>query len=639
MKRGVFKVKMPWLAKCLVVLFLGAQAGAQPVPADSANSVEWQRVRLENYITDQIEKNLLSLLSRQQFVILTSLKVKKDVSDSSSVAPSKEGASPDNSGPSKLGLDSNISEMIAKANLGDDKNVFKRITSIDVTIIFDKGAPKEKVDLALMLTDRFIENTIGKKSKAKSETAALVVEEGPVEKKLSPKDLLMEFKTSLGILAAAILLTIGMILVAVMAFAKIAKFEKMKLSAFESFIATQKDKAEGGGQAAPLEAQVAEAHSPSGDESGHQTEELSSAVAKYKQLLNENFPAASLLIKQWLKGKAPVALNAVSLIGAELGHEDWEKILPELDESAKKEFKKVSGQELSSKDRAGALKFLGAQILDSYLSPPPKIDRKQLELLFGLSESECATVLTKQPKLGAVLLNLISVNMAAKVIELLPDSVVDEVTSETAKLESSDTDKRAVELANQLGSLLTETKVQATPFIERSVDLIPRVSTTKEAALFKAIADSKNYPILVETAERYFPSALVPKLPADVLRSALTKMTASARTEFIASQDGEFRTILVGTMGEPGKKLRDMLDMELAEFEKSETKKAAAKSKGPRLLREFTAAIRGTLRSNETAKEQARVLLKPWYGELTGGAFEGAVSDVETPATAPLKAA
>ena len=424
-----------------------------------------------------------------------------------------------------------------------------------------------------------------------------------------------------------------------MAFGKLGKFEGAKLKAFEAFIATQKDKSEttssgNANEAAHATAHAADDHSSHGTDAGSE-DELKSSVEKYKSLFNVNFSSASLLFKQWIKSKSPVALNAVSLISHEFTHVEWAKLLPELDASSKKQLKKVSNQDLNASDRIDALKFLSAQVLDSYLEAPVEMDRKQLEKLLSLSESECVQILTKEPKLGSVLLSMLPQGVVGNVLDLLSDDIAVQVTLESAQLESADIQVRATELAGKLETLLVQSKTKLTPFIERSGDLMSSVSPAREAALFKAIVASKNYMFLQETAERFFPSQLVPKLPAETLKNALLRMSDTSRIEFIAGQREDFQKSLVSSVGEPGKKLRDVLDFELADLAKNEIRKNQALAKAPKLYREFAMVVRMLMRADEQVREEGRTLLRAWYLEVSGGAFDGAqgTADNVTPIT------
>lgn len=610
------------------VLSLVAPAQAQSLALDSGSpSIEWQRVRLESLLTDQVDHAMSTIFAKTDFVIFTSVTLKDENTPDTAIKGAKTAPEDDPNVSSKLGLDSKMAEAIMRNNSGESRNIFKRIGAVGLTITLDASVSPDKTALAQKLASKILEASAGVKPKIKVDVAQLrdIVPPPAVkeEKKLSGREWIFELKNIIGLILGAGTLTLGIVLIGFMGLSKLSKLEGQKISIFESFVATQKEKSESANGEGQAEATAAAETQAAQDANATplSEEDAKQSVAKFRNLLQVNLPAASMMFKLWINSQAEIPMGAVAALSKELDHADLQKILPALDAATKKEWKKASNLDLSPNAHAAALKFISQQILDSYLAPPPAIERATLEKILGLSAQDAALIISKDVALGCVLLNLLPLNQTAKIFESLSDEVAEQAASQSSKLFEPEILKKAEVLGPQIDQILAKKPTTLSPFIERAAEMIPTVSPAREHSLFKSIAESKNYGFLEEISKNYFPSSLALKLSADVLRNALMKMNNQNRAELIAAQEGDAKTILLNTIGDPGKKLRDMLDLEISEIDSNVRRKSSLSLKKNVLWRTFVSNLRNQIKNDEAVKEQAITLLKPWFAELTNGEY------------------
>jgi len=598
--------------------------------SDSVNergSLDWQRLKLESAMIEQAEKTLSSLLKRDEYAVLVSVKLKKV--DDGAKNSNGAGAQTSDNNISKLGLDNDLANAIAKQNSGETHNIFAQIVSIDSTLIFDESVKTEKQELAKKIVGRVLEAQSGKKVQVKTEKAQLkdiIPPPAVVEpKKMEIKDWVLEFKNSIGVVAGSLILGAILFILGFLVLGKVGKIEAQKIGAFEAYVATQKEKAD-------TESAVHENGSTDGKDAGHgasaeselvlSPEDQKEKLLKFQNLIQVNQSVASFLLKQWLRSGNETAIVAAGLISQSLNHDDLGKILPNLDIKIRKSWKNAAEQNATSSQQVQALRFLGEQILDSYLMPPPAVPQEKLERLMSLNEKQIVKLVQKNAEISCVLFNLLNLSQIAKVLDLLDEPTAINVSGLSAKLTEGDIVVQAGVLADNIDQMLNEQSETLSPFIERAADLIPRVNGAREKILFLSIAQSKSYQFLKVTAEKYFPSELVTKLPTEVLKSSLLKLNNILRAELVLSQPESSRTVFLSAIGEPGKKIRDMLDLEISEIEKNPRRKALLQVKGPVLWRDFISNLRKQLSTDEALIEQSRPILYSWIKEITQGEFD-----------------
>jgi hypothetical protein len=597
-------------------------------------TLDWQRVNLEDKLQEKISHALNVSIPDQKSVVSVSIELSEDAKKSGKLSGSKDnpnGATTDKDRVylGKLELDSPIVE--------DVPDLFQFIKQVHVSVILDTTFPEGKKTLV----SKVVQGAVGKLGPAaadvKIEKVELVTPPTPPtpkpekvkepEKPWDAKHWATEFKLPIGFVAATLIVCVFLLLAVIMAIGGYKGLESRKIALMEA-----QDKRLEAEAAAAAEARAAaseaassgfggskeEAHGDSHSASASEMEGVTKGFDRFRSILKDSPEKAAALVREWIKAPAKGSTEALNALPQFISNEELFQVFKFLNETDRKTWKRNLKSSLSQEEAQIAESFIASQVIEALLVPSQAIDKEVREALSDLSLAECVDLATKDPELGAVLMNLLPTNQVARTFSLLPTEIANSITAASLKLSTDEIAARSTKLKAAVLEL-KGAKPAAMPFSDRAAELLKEVGPEKEQAIFSALAESQEFVLLESTARRYFPSELVFKLPVGLMKSCLDRLPTARRAEFIASREGEEREALLNAVGRPGSKVRDMIDLELGEVANDETRKRRVEKQKSKLLSQFVDIVRGIVSASESAAELADPILSAWLSEKSGG--------------------
>jgi hypothetical protein len=193
---------------------------------------------------------------------------------------------------------------------------------------------------------------------------------------------------------------------------------------------------------------------------------------------------------------------------------------------------------------------------------------------------------------------------------LLTADVANQISVRSLKLSDEQIRQGLRGLRQSLATLRGRTV--SSPFLDRAFEVLREVGPDKEASIFNALAEAGDIATLEAAARQFFPAELVIQLPAPIHRDALQTMPLERRAELIASRPAAESRVLLDIWGQPGAKLRDMIDFELQELRADAVRMRRAERNRDLSWKQYTETCRTLIRASEGAAEQAEGVLIPW---------------------------
>lgn len=618
----------------------GSYGGSMESTSLAMPPLTWQKMQYEEKLFDSLKRDISLVIPPEQFVLTVAVRIRE------AAEAEPEAKKPTRGGPagfgavdgvldggdlmSKLGVDSPYMspEMIKK-----QEDLFENIASISVEVLLDSRVDAAREEIVKNLLDRI--SPTFKDVKPKIAISRIDILPPPVVKS-EPQliDWVREFKDPAGRTVAIILLGMIIFLVSFLALSKIGGIANAAIAAFKEFTAVQQEaataKAGIGASSMASDSPALTAAETShdqpeapGDEaasrliSSTQDKELA-GVEKFKRLVEQNTQAASYFVRQWIKIRPEGSTDALIILTRSIQPENLVKLFDLLSVDERKMLSKILNYPLSRDALGRADLFLNNQIIMDLITPKPDLAPEVQEMIMAVTEEEISAIAKTQPGAAAALLNMMPANQMVKIAETLANDVCEQIFPICATLSMTNAVEQIAVIKNQLSELRGQAEQSPSPFLESVPDLMVTANPNKERILYAVLSQAKQWSMIDRLSAQYFPAFLVTQLAPDVIKDFFLMLSNVKRAELVVSQATDARQVFLAAAGEPGKKLRDILDLEVAELESDEDTKEKITHTQEKIWMEFVKVVRQNLKTDAKYVKAAKAVLNDWTEKLKG---------------------
>ena len=626
-----------------VGLFEGSGGNDPSAPSNSLAMppLSWQKLRYEEKLLESLKKDLSVVVPADQFVVTLEVLLKEPsaAKPAAKSGPGSKKAEVFEGGDlmSKLGVDS---PAPSPDEVRKKDDLFENIGSITIDLVLDTQVDKTREAIVTKLLDR-VSPTI-KKAKAKINVSRLdlVVAKAPIEPfKLKPIDWLKEFKDPAGRLLALTVFGFMIFLISFIGITKANKLGQSAVTAFKEYTVSQQElgqkKNESNidvGQISNTQNGEASTHEEAPEDaaasaliSSQHDKELA-GIEKFKKLVAQNPQAASLFVRQWIKIKPEGSIDALIILTRSIQPENLIKLFELMSVGERKSLSKLLNSPLSKDALGRADLFLNNQIIMDLITPKTDIDPALQELLMGVTHEEIASLALDNAEAAAGVMTLLPSSQMVNIAEALPNELCEKIFPLCASMTNDQALRRMEEAKSSLLTIRGQGQPAASPFIESIPDLMANANLTKERLLYSVLASSNQWSTIDRLSHHRFPASLVEQLPADILKEVFLLLPNTRRAELVVSQAPDMQRTLLSCAGEPGKKLRDMLDLEVKELESNGELKEKLQASKEKLWMDFVETVRKVLRADPNSSKATNQVLAKWIDGLR--APQGSVDDV-----------
>jgi len=230
----------------------------------------------------------------------------------------------------------------------------------------------------------------------------------------------------------------------------------------------------------------------------------------------------------------------------------------------------------------------------------------------------------------------------ANILDSMEEEVVDVALARSIEFQKDQVEALIGDLKAKLVNYqVTKTKL---PFIQKIMDLIPLANPGRENSLFKVLAqNSETVDEIKDVATQFFPSALVPFLPENFLKSVLQTYPMMKKVELIASLEEDLRKKFVDIFAPAGSKAADVLELEMEKIETDLAVQKRIREQSDVVWKEFVEFTRKAIKTNREMAADFENMIVQWAEKvMAGNSPEQAASGIDfekTSADGKLKVA
>lgn len=577
-------------ARALLSIFL---IGLAALPAVAATDMFWEKERLERTVSDRIQAAVKPLVQEGSFGVLVNATLSRArgpvaVSRTESIDLGKLGGSVD------------VGTLQVEQPDDSERDLGGRILAIDAKLTVPEKLDAKRVE-TIRQTAEDILSGFGKFKTDVSVTKNAAFDVAVADdshKTAGAPEAQPSWPLPVAILLGAAL------------FAAIASWIANKLLALESR-KVDAIEARSTVQERALRSEKEEAAS------SHSFEPFTAGpgLLRFQALAERDAAKAADLVRHWVALESEDALEALAYIGRYSNLDQLDKTLSFLEDAQKDQWR--AAVQSDRDDTPAAERFLRSRAMDS-VSNESQGSKDLHALLFDLTSAECAEVASRSPRDGALLLNALPALQVSRMLSLLPSETVAELARQSMTLDPASMKAVANDIRRSVLAKRQQSALIKVPFAQKTPELVRELDFEREKALFDSLIEAQQWETVRKTARQVFPSQLMSRLPAELLKQTLVQLPVSERAELILSVPRDLQQTLLNAFGTTGK-LRELMDLQIAQMRADGHTVSRIEKQKSSYQRRLGSRVRQHLAASEANRDAAELVIEAWLSESEKG--------------------
>jgi hypothetical protein len=634
--------KATWSALIIILSFFEfacPSAMASDLESQSAPTLEWQKLKLEEAVQARVSQLLERLIGSKEFIVRTEVISAKSEPGESRIMGSVQLGKLDIAAPApasgdlapldlfsrlvRLNVTISVGKFILRSNEEPIRKVvaasLQALAHVPVAVSFE-----EMPVLKLPDSGDKLAGAQSEKDDAETSTA-----EADSEKPQEPVSVLAELlRHSLPI--SILLATFAISLLLFFLLKSYRFIESKKLSA----IATANESKNASNPTSdstsitrnaasdPIEA-AAEAKAE-GSNGQHNLDEQIRLVAV-------NYPQKVLtLIRKWLASDEIGSVEALCALPGILPMDVLYKLVDQLDEGSRRIWRNLLDDRMAAGFTTRARVTIFQELVTDLLSDVSGVTKEIRQILEGIKPDECAELAQKDSELGALLGHILSTPQTARMLALMPEDLAGTVALLSLQISPDNVNRLVPSLRRRLIEIRQNPTSQVLPFIDKAIDLIREVGPQREMILFSNFARTCKPDEVRKIFQQVCPADLITRAPTELHRQCLGELQLSQRAELIFGLPIKLKNILLNCYA-PEEKVREILEAEFSQIELDIKRKQRTSRDNDKAWRAYVFSFRKMIHQSEAAATQMQHLVEDWIS--INSANDAAVkSDVDNAA-------
>lgn len=614
------------------------------------NSLNWQKLALEERIERRFTNSLSAVLKENQYLVDIAVEVDEPL------APNLGNSKPAGPRVSDIKLEESRGDFIAFSKMGlevpildkffdEDKqklmnlykfnetyDLFKSITAVKVTVFLSDKLPPELAEIAKNVVGGTRLAISGIKPDVQFETMGLeytppkvaekaaAAEAAKFEKSIErikeateakePKIWAKDWYEWASRWGNAVGLLLATIIFSVLAFTIFRQWKALMEKLNAKNTEKEEKSAENSEEQLATEGETAQDVQEDDVQSKH-------GLERFQQCLTQHPDEAINIIRSWIKDETPDSILNLRTIAQQSSREEMEILLAGLLQEQRDRWNSFLGQHLEAADILKASKVIFQDVVKAMLVPSRIKDGELQNLLLELDMDRTVEFLNQSESFVGIMLNILSPTTVSKIISQADEKKVDKWLVDGASFDFSSLESRLPELRE---ALKTFSKATApSPFLQRLVEMIPSASPAREKTLYKALATAGGTHLIGELASQNLPYDLVMKLPMQALREAFQSLPVAKRIEVVVSKNAAERELLMDALADANTPARDMMEMELSNLSNDTARLTQIEARSEDTWIEFVKTVRHFLRGSTSSQPMVRSMVGEWSAQYGAG--------------------
>lgn len=585
-----------------------------------SKNMEWQRLELEQLITNNYREVLNNLVERRNYIIKSEVKYSNpgmpnfddmNETDLKISDISFDESKGDYIAFSKVGLEIPVIDKLYKEHqtklkemyrYNESFDLFKNIESINVIVTIDKSVPKETFNLVegVLKKHNFSVASFQANVKVTHEvlSVASTAKEQIPEDSIGLKDIInfiSQFGNAFGLITAVIL--IGVILNKLL---KLWMEFMEKLKAMENEAKKEQSNEEESNQ-------VPEFDHVEGEDN------LTPSFERFLNMLKLSEEQTALILKKWIAEADHDAKLALTGVVQQLENDDMQKLFKHLSSTERESWNKLILEYLSGPDLIQANKLIEQRVVKEIVGGSFIDDFELIDLILSMNNDTIKEYVLKGNENSSILMNLLNPEIIAKILDDLSVEEVEQTVSNSLNFNIEKL-KDLNDFKKDLKEFVNDHK--AAPFTRKLVDVLQDINADKEELIYQYVSKSVPRGELIKAALANLPGQIVLELPPTFIKASMQNYSTEAKVELLLSLEGDKSQKLMDTFLEEGSSAKEMIQMEMDNIKTDEVAMKRIEKSKNNIWSKFLIFIRECAANDQEYKSEIEDIVCNWVDEL-----------------------
>lgn len=624
---------------------LSANDSLSTLPSGGFESIEWQKIKLQESTRRRYESVISKIITSSKFVVNVKLdtisadkiKAAKPKGEFKNVKQIKYNNNPTSESKGDLII---FSKLGLEAPIIPDEDNYKREsikkTINEISTIFDIFNYLQAINVEILLNEKLeiktrkvVEDLIigtqafsNQKIKPRVTIKYISMEEKFVqEKKIEPSmlekiiTLAPKYANALGLIFSVLILGA----VVSILFQKYFDLQEkqMEIMKSQSQKVENKNNNENNGHDQSKTGTAASS-------AGNITEEESiKAFQRFKNFLNDSPVESQLLIKKWIKSEDDLSKLALNALVKQLTNEELKTIFEFLSLEERKTWKSKLKLDLNDDDVKLGNTYVSSQIVDDIIAPPMIKDPELIKIISNLTPKQGADISQLNIESGVILMNIMPPKFLAEMMEILPGDRIDSIIELSAKCSEEELSSKLDKFKEQMPA--AQAIINKSPFLENITAHIAFATPNTERSLFKLLASFETLDLVVQTAIANLPVEVIKKIPEKIVKSTLQTFPQSQRIHYFFSVEESQRVYLLNLFASEGSKARELINFEFEKIQNDPALIEEIEKNKLSLEKVYFQAVRKVVRNSPEYTKDMKPIVIEWIDRLINPQIEDQV--------------
>ncbi len=336
--------------------------------------------------------------------------------------------------------------------------------------------------------------------------------------------------------------------------------------------------------------------------------DLSPAAERFLKEIKADWPTFSRLVRNLLRVKNKQQKQLLRAVEITLENALLTKLVDEFDTQERAQWRLVSTYTFSEAlDMERCYDRLRLELRKSHLANSG--EESLSSMVASMHEERALDFVKKYPRSGPALLQRVSADIAAAVLNGLTNEEVRSVVDLSLADSPQDEEKKLKQELSEFLSGLRGAFKQGLP------EAVVELSQEKGDAVLNSLLECGEWGLVRSMALKTLPPALFPRIQNSTLRQAMMPIEIEDKVAFLATRlSDEDETIWSNLMSEEGSKSREMLNLELEQIKSNPDSLTALQSQRSQIEKRFYTKIRDFL-NKEEYQSQVVSVVDSWIAE------------------------
>ena len=330
--------------------------------------------------------------------------------------------------------------------------------------------------------------------------------------------------------------------------------------------------------------------------------------------LDKSYLQACNLIKKWINLDSSLSNTSLIILSERMTIDELYKVFAKLSLEERDIWIKLSTNTDTTIDlKNQADRFIAQQVLEDIMTVSSTNDDELQKLLIELSPLKAASIAKKNLDHAAILVNLMGTDFLGQMYTYLNKDEIIEISSKGLSIKDEEINESCEDLKLILKNHVDIKYIN--PFSRKISEVIHKLGPLQQEDIINVLMNKKHFFILKDIVRNIIPISTIEKLPPEIIKTIFKKIPRKLQTEFLTSLDDKKRTFYINSISSEGSKGRDVIEFEINKNLENKLILDEILRKKDEIFASYITFVRKMASENEQLKSIIAIMIQDWIKE------------------------